>query len=105
MSPELSNEGAFSFEMVHGTSVPMVCSLLLLNGSPWFEGPLSPTNTYEKEEPVVRDVTQLTERLPSDHKALASVSSAAGQHICDSSTCGGGKRRRELKELSSSDPR
>ena len=103
MSPELSNEG--SFEMAHGASVPMVCSLLLLNGSPWFEGPLSPTNTYEKEEPVVRDVTQLTESLPSDHKALASVSSAAGQHICDPSTCGGGKRKRELKELSSSDPR
>lgn len=83
----------------------MVCSLLLLNGSPWLqEEPLSPTNAYAKEEPVIRDMTQLTERLPSEHKALASVSSTAGQHTCDSSTWGGGKRR-ELKELSSSDPR
>lgn len=60
MSPELSNEG--SFEMAHGTSVPMVCSLLLLIGNPRFqEEQLSPTNAYAKEEPVVRDVTQMTE--------------------------------------------
>lgn len=74
MSPELSNEG--SFEMAHGTSVPMVCSLLLLIGNPRFqEEPLSLTNAYAKEEPVVRDVTQMTEHLPSEHKALAPVSS------------------------------
>lgn len=73
----------------------MVCSLLLLNGSPWFqEEPLSPTNVYAKEEPVVRDVTQMTERLPSEHKALAPVSSTAGQHTCDFSM-GGGRQEEE----------